>query len=96
MIAWAAVGGWPVPVPGPPDAQANGDAGLAATVAQRIGTHRDGRRGIVVTAQNAVVILEGDVEHEDVRWYAGETAWRTPGVHDVNNRLRATRPGARR
>jgi osmotically-inducible protein OsmY len=88
MSVWAAMGGLPAPAAEPPDARATRDASLAAAVAQRIG-----RRGIVVSAQNAVVILEGVVDHEDVRWFAGEIAWRTPGVFDVNNRLRPSRRG---
>lgn len=41
-----------------------------------------------VEVQNRVVILDGVVTCADVSREAHNRAWSTPGVHDVNNRLR--------
>lgn len=43
---------------------------------------------ICVEVQNRVVILEGVVSSVGASAEAHAQAWRTPGVHDVNNRLR--------
>jgi osmotically-inducible protein OsmY len=43
---------------------------------------------ICIEVQNRVVILDGVVSSAEVSAAAHDRAWSTPGVHDVNNRLR--------
>ncbi|MFE0529567.1 BON domain-containing protein [Micromonospora parva] len=43
---------------------------------------------ICIEVQNRVVILDGVVTCADVSTEAHARAWSTPGVYDVNNRLR--------
>ncbi|RAO25233.1 hypothetical protein MED15_00996 [Micromonospora noduli] len=65
------------------------DARLACQLLERM--QRDPRlrhERICIEVQNRVVILEGVVTCADVRTEAHARAWGTPGVHDVNNRLR--------
>ncbi|WP_422735726.1 BON domain-containing protein [Micromonospora sp. WMMD729] len=65
------------------------DARLACTLLERM--QRDPRlrhERICIEVQNRVVILEGVVTSVDVRTQAHARAWNTPGVHDVNDRLR--------
>ncbi|MFI5490089.1 MULTISPECIES: BON domain-containing protein [Micromonospora] len=45
---------------------------------------------ICIEVQNRVVILDGVVSSAEVSAAAHDRAWSTPGVHDVNNRLRAS------
>ncbi|MDG4811101.1 BON domain-containing protein [Micromonospora sp. WMMD1120] len=43
---------------------------------------------ICIEVQNRVVILDGVVTCAELSAHAHALAWSTPGVHDVNNRLR--------
>ncbi|WBB55591.1 BON domain-containing protein [Verrucosispora sp. WMMD573] len=43
---------------------------------------------ICIEVQNRVVVLDGTVSTAEVSAEAHALAWRTPGVHDVSNRLR--------
>jgi hypothetical protein len=44
-------------------------------------------QNMLVTVQNCVVILEGQVESPEAKEAAGRQAWATPGIHDVCNLL---------
>ncbi|MEV2242774.1 BON domain-containing protein [Micromonospora sp. NPDC049891] len=43
---------------------------------------------ICIEVQNRVVVLDGTVSAAELSNEAHALAWRTPGVHDVSNRLR--------
>ncbi|MBQ1050622.1 BON domain-containing protein [Micromonospora sp. C51] len=43
---------------------------------------------ICIEVQNRVVVLDGTVSTAETSAEAHALAWRTPGVHDVSNRLR--------
>jgi osmotically-inducible protein OsmY len=65
------------------------DARLACQLLERMQRHPLLRHErICIEVQNRVVILDGTVGTADISAEAGALAWRTPGVHDVNNRLR--------
>ncbi|MFF5182103.1 BON domain-containing protein [Micromonospora sp. NPDC000316] len=66
------------------------DARLACQLLERM--QRDPRlrhERICIEVQNRVAILEGVITSADVSTEAHALAWCTPGVHDVNNRLRS-------
>jgi osmotically-inducible protein OsmY len=61
---------------------------LVDVVAGRLMSERRVRgRRVLVTVQNRVVILEGEVDSADAKQAAGSRVWATPGVFDVCNRL---------
>lgn len=64
------------------------DEQLVRVVARRLlaDPHVRARR-LHVTAQNRVVIMEGGVDSHESKLAASRTAWSTPGVFDVSNRL---------
>ncbi|SCL14304.1 BON domain-containing protein [Micromonospora nigra] len=65
------------------------DAQLACRLLERM--QRDPllrHERICIEVQNRVVILEGSASDADVIARAHALAWGSPGVHDVNNRLR--------
>lgn len=65
------------------------DARLACRLLERM--QRDPtlrHERICIEVQNRVVILDGTVSTAEVSAEAHALAWRTPGVHDVSNRLR--------
>ncbi|WP_430495969.1 BON domain-containing protein [Micromonospora trifolii] len=68
---------------------ASDDARLACQLLERMQrAPRLRHERICIEVQNRVVILEGMVTCADVSAAAQARAWSTPGVHDVNNRLR--------
>jgi osmotically-inducible protein OsmY len=90
---WPYPDGWPYAshhssTPEPRDAASEADLRLVRRVAAGLlgdpavrGDHID------VTAQNRVVILQGEVDSAYARTAAGHRTWGTPGVLDVCNRL---------
>jgi hypothetical protein len=61
---------------------------LARLVVDELVRDRQIRAGhVVVTVQNGVVILEGQVDDPQTQAAAARRAWAIPGVFDVSNRL---------
>jgi osmotically-inducible protein OsmY len=81
---WARDDGWF----GDDDPPMGEDEILVDVVAGRLmAESRISGRRVIVTVQNRVVILEGEVDSEDAKQAAGSRAWSTPGVFDVCNLL---------
>jgi osmotically-inducible protein OsmY len=73
------------------DPEPGSDLHLALAVIDRLRAVRRLRhQQITVQAQNKVVILEGTVSSAELRTLAGASAWQTPEVYDVCNRLLIT------
>ncbi|MDO3703136.1 BON domain-containing protein [Micromonospora sp. C28SCA-DRY-2] len=73
-----------------PSGSASDDTRLACRLLERM--RQDpllSHERICIEVQNRVVILEGVVSSDEVGRRAHACTWSTPGVHDVNNRLRA-------
>ena len=69
--------------------EADADIELARQVGERLMGDPEITGGHVrITVQNRVVILQGRVPTAEAKAAAGRQAWSTPGVFDVNNRLR--------
>ena len=77
-----------------PDAVDPVDDVLSRRVADRLLGDPGIRSGqVVIEVQNRVAILHGWIRTAEACRAAGQHAWDTPGIVDVNNRLRPGRPG---
>jgi osmotically-inducible protein OsmY len=69
------------------DTDLHDDILLDAVAGRLLSESRVRGRRVLVSVQNRVVILEGEVDSEDAKEAAGTRAWSTPGVFDVCNLL---------